>query len=106
MRDVVTPERGPVLGAISFRNAAGIQYEDGHRVEVLLAEKCEARRDDGLSLREGDCSHVKVLPRFVDDYINSPSGSPFNMILPTISKCASRDWICCDSVWISRNLRS
>ena len=25
---------------------------------------------------------------------------------PTVSKCASRDWICCDSVWMSRKRRS
>ena len=34
------------------------------------------------------------------------SGSPFSMTLPTVSKCASRDWICCDRVWMSRKRRS
>jgi hypothetical protein len=39
-------------------------------------------------------------------YMNVPSGSPFSITRPTASKCASRDWICCDSVWMSRKRRS
>ena len=38
-------------------------------------------------------------------YMNVPSGSPLAGC-PTVSKCASRDWICCDSVWMSRKRRS
>ena len=35
-----------------------------------------------------------------------PVGIAVQHDLPTVSKCASRDWICCDSVWMSRKRRS
>ena len=37
---------------------------------------------------------------------NVPSGMMPSNIRPAASKCASRDWICCDRVCMSRNRRS
>lgn len=39
-------------------------------------------------------------------YRNPPGGRIPNITPPTASKCAMRDWICCVSVWMSRNRRS
>ena len=78
-------------------------------LDECRAVDAELRRRRGTT-RSGPVGRPCLAPRrpavTIPRYMNVPSGSPLKMMRPTVSKCASRDWICCDSVWMSRNRRS
>ena len=94
--------RGHIAGQLRQR----LQSGEVLRLEFRSSDRAASVTEVSLAGFQQDASRGARSSEPLRPHMKVPSGSPLNKMRPTASKCASRAWICCDTVWMSRKRRS